>query len=156
MLAIRSLRHPLVQCCSRVIAVCSLSTCALVAVAMWWNASEKLQGAYQLSGQLQLSNGQLLDLSHSLHVNGKRFHAVTRQGDTIVETSGAIENGFGGHYRLLIEEGNLIGLNSETDTDLVFSLLYSRRKGSVIHLSRVGDCLSGFESRQIYCPITAL
>jgi hypothetical protein len=156
MLAIKSFRHPLVQCCSRLIAVCSLVTCTLVAIAMWWSASEKLQGTYQLSGKLQLSNGQLLDLSHSLHVNGKRFHAVTRQGDTIIETSGVIKNGFGGHYQLLVEEGDLIGLGSETDTELVFNVLYSRRKGSVIHLSRVGHCLSGFETRQVYCPLAPL
>lgn len=156
MLAIKTFRHPLVQCCSRVIAVCSLILCGVVVIALWWNASEKLQGRYQLSGQLQLSNGQLLEVSHSLQVMGKHFHAVTRQGDTIIETTGVIENGFAGHYRLLIEDGNLIGLNSETDTDLVFTLLYSRRKGSVIHLSRVGDCLSGFESRQIYCPAASL
>ena len=52
-------------------------------LALWLSflSSSELDGRYQSSGQVQLSNGQVLDISHSLQVNNGRFYAMTRQGD---------------------------------------------------------------------------
>lgn len=123
-------------------------------LALWLNftSSAELDGRYRSSGQVQLSNGQVLEISHSLQVNDGRFYAMTRQGSSILETSGKVEYGFLGNYRLRVEEGQVTGLASETDDELVFNLLYGRHKGSTIRLTRFNDCLYALETRQIYCP----
>lgn len=121
---------------------------------LWLNfiSSAELDGRYHSSGQVQLSNGKVLELSHSLQVQGGRFYALTRQGESILETSGVVEYGFLGNYRLRVEDGQLSGLSSEADDELVFNLLYGRHKGSTIRLVSFRDCLYGLETRQLYCP----
>ena len=121
---------------------------------LWLNfiSSAELDGRYQSTGQVQLSNGQVLDISHSLQVNNGRFYAMTRQGDSILETSGVVEYGFLGNYRLRVEDGQVTGLASEIDDELVFNLLYGRHKGSTIRLTSFDGCLYALETRQIYCP----
>ncbi|MDR8013445.1 hypothetical protein [Ectopseudomonas guguanensis] len=123
-------------------------------LALWLNflSSAELQGRYQSTGQVQLSNGQVLDISHSLQVNNGRFYAMTRQGDSILETSGVVDYGFLGNYRLRVEDGQVTGLASEIDDELVFNLLYGRHKGSTIRLTSVDSCLYALETRQVYCP----
>lgn len=117
-----------------------------------FSSSTELDGRYQSSGQVQLSNGQVLDISHGLQVNNGRFYAMTRQGDSILETSGAVEYGFLGNYQLRVEDGQVTGLTEEIDDELVFNLLYGRHKGSAIRLTSVDGCLYALETRQIYCP----
>lgn len=126
----------------------------LSTLALWLNfrSSTDLDGRYQSYGQVQLSNGQVLDISHSLQINDGRFYAMTRQGDSILETSGEVEYGFLGNYRLRVEDGEVTGLSSDTDDELVFNLLYGRHKGATIRLTRVDDCLYALETRQLYCP----
>lgn len=132
--------------------------CALVlllsTLALWLNfrSSAELDGRYQSYGQVQLSTGQVLDISHSLQINDGRFYAMTRQGDSILETSGEVEYGFLGNYRLRVEDGEVTGLSSDTDDELVFNLLYGRHKGATIRLTRFDDCLYALETRQLYCP----
>lgn len=123
-------------------------------LSLWLNfkSSAELDGRYHSTGQMQLSNGQVLDLSHNLQVQDGRFYAMTRQGDSILETSGEVEYGFLGNYRLRVEDGKLTGLSSEADDELVFNLLYGRHKGSTIRLVTFRNCLYGVETRQVYCP----
>jgi hypothetical protein len=122
-------------------------------LAMWASfiSSSELDGRYQSTGQVQLSNGQVLDISHSLRVSNGRFYAMTRQGDSILETSGVVDYGFLGNYRLRVEDGQVTGLASEIDDELVFNLLYGRHKGSTIRLTSVDSCLYALETRQVYC-----
>lgn len=122
-------------------------------LAMWASfiSSSELDGRYQSTGQVQLSNGQVLDISHSLRVSNGRFYAMTRQGDSILETSGVVDYGFLGNYRLRVEDGQVTGLASEIDEELVFNLLYGRHKGSTIRLTSVDSCLYALETRQVYC-----
>jgi hypothetical protein len=124
-------------------------------LALWLSflSSSELDGRYQSSGQVQLSNGQVLDISHSLQVNNGRFYAMTRQGDSILETSGVVDYGFLGNYRLRVEDGQVTGLASEIDDELVFNLLYGRHKGSTIRLTSIDGCLYALETRQVYCQV---
>ena len=133
------------------------SLCAFLLLAamltLWLNfcSSSELDGRYQSYGQVQLSNGQVLDISHSLQVNAGRFYAMSRQGGSILETSGEVEYGFLGNYRLRVEDGQVTGLSSDTDDELVFNLLYGRHKGATIRLRRFEGCLYALETRQLYC-----
>lgn len=133
-----------------------LSSLALLLsmLALWlsFRSSAELDGRYQSYGQVQLSNGQVLDISHSLQVNNGRFYAMTRQGGSILETSGEVEYGFLGNYRLRVDDGQVTGLSSDTDDELVFNLLYGRHKGAAIRLTRFDGCLYALETRQLYCP----
>ena len=125
----------------------------LAMLVLWLNfiSSGELDGRYQSSGQVQLSNGQVLDISQSLRVSNGRFYAMTRQGASILETSGVVEYGFLGNYRLRVEDGQITGLTNEIDDELVFNLLYGRHKGSTIRLTRLDGCLYALETRQVYC-----
>lgn len=114
--------------------------------------SRDLDGYYAISGQLILADGQLLPTHHTLKVSGGRFYAISRQGESLVETSGDVQYGFLGHYRLRVEDGDTHELNRLRDDELLFNMLYSRRPGSPIHLRRQGDCLYAQETRQSYCP----
>ena len=53
-----------------------------------------------------------------------------------------------------MEEGEIHDLwpSEAMDDDLVFNLLYSRKRGSVINLERLGACYYAVETRQVYCP----
>lgn len=124
-------------------------------LALWLSfiSSAELDGRYRSTGQVQLSNGQVLDISHSLQVSNGRFYAMTRQGDSILETSGVVDYGFLGNYRLRVEDGQVTGLASEIDDELVFNLLYGRHKGSTIRLTSLDGCLYALETRQVYCQV---
>lgn len=128
-------------------------TMLLGMLALWlsFTSSAELDGRYLSTGQVQLSNGRVLDISHSLQVNDGRFYAMPRQGDSILETSGVVDYGFLGNYRLRVEDGQVTGLASEIDDELVFNLLYGRHKGSTIRLTSVDGCLYALETRQVYC-----
>lgn len=123
-------------------------------LALWLSfiSSAELDGRYHSTGQVQLSNGQVLEISHSLQVSDGHFYAMTRQGDSILETSGQVEYGFLGNFRLRVDDGQVTGLASEIDDELVFNLLYGRHKGSTIHLTHLDGCLYAVETRQMYCP----
>lgn len=137
------------------LAALALTIALLLAMLGLWlsfTSSSELNGRYQSSGQVQLSNGQVLDISQSLRVDDGRFYAMTRQGASILETSGSVDYGFLGNFRLRVEDGQVTGLSSEADDELVFNLLYGRHKGSTIRLSRLGECFYAEETRQLYCP----
>jgi len=125
-----------------------LALCLAGALAVWGGG---LEGRYSSSGQVQLSNRQVIDVSHSIRFGDGRFYAMTRQGDAILETSGSVEHSLWGEYRLRIEDGDVSGLSSDTDDELLFNLLYGRHKGSIIRLIPFRACLYGVETRQVYC-----
>lgn len=122
-------------------------------LAAWSGAlfGSPLKGRYSSSGQVQLSNRQVIDVSHGIRFGDGRFYAMTRQGDAILETSGSVEHGLWGEYRLRVEGGDVSGLSSDTDDELLFNLLYGRHKGSTIRLIPFRACLYGVETRQVYC-----
>lgn len=125
----------------------------LIGAAVWFNyaSSSELDGRYSSTGQMQLSNGEVIEVSHTIQFRNGRFYAMTRQGNAVLETSGSIEYGFLGRYRLRVEDGEVTGLSGETDNELVFNLMYSRHKGSTINLVPFRSCLYGQETRQVYC-----
>ncbi|MGF6690059.1 hypothetical protein M2318_000103 [Metapseudomonas resinovorans] len=126
----------------------------LALAAFNFNSSTELEGRYGSAGQVILSNGTSINVSHTILFKDGRFYAMTRQGSTILETSGKVDSGFLGHFRLQVEDGDVSGLwpGHGMDNDLVFNLLYSRKRGSVINLERLGVCLYTVETRQVYCP----
>lgn len=111
-----------------------------------------LEGRYSSSGQVQLSDRRVIEVSHSILFSAGRFYAMTRQGDAILETSGSVERDLWGGYRLQVERGDVNGLSGDTDDALLFNLLYSGHPGSTISLMPLhGTCLYGVETRQVYC-----
>lgn len=136
----------------------SLSLLLLLAIGTFWfnfKSSAELDGRYSSSGQMQLSNGQIIETSHNVRFSNGRFYAMTKQGNTVLESSGTVKYGFLGRYRLVVEKGELLGLATESDEELVFNLLYGRQEGSTIHLMPFEQCLYGLETRQAYCPISS-
>ena len=111
-----------------------------------------LDGRYFSLGKVQLHDGEIIDVSHSLRVVDGRFYAVTRQGDAIMETSGVVEHRVPDSYRLRVEKGEARSLASIANDELAFDLLYGQNEGSVINLVRMDACLYGQETRQVYCP----
>jgi hypothetical protein len=137
---------------------CAMTLLLLLTIATLWlnfTSSAELDGRYSSGGQMQLSNGQVIAASHNVRFSNGRFYAMSRQGNNLIETSGRIEYGFLGHYRLRIEKGEVSGLSAETDDELVFNLLYGRQEGATIHLVPLYDCLYGVETRQAYCPTSS-
>lgn len=135
------------------IVIGAVTALLLGGLVLWFNytSSSELDGRYSSSGQMQLSSGEVIDVSHTIQFRNGRFYAMTRQGGAILETSGSIEYGFLGHYRLRVEEGDVTGLAGDTDNELVFNLMYGRHKGSTINLVPFRACLYGQETRQVYC-----
>lgn len=119
---------------------------------LMYTTTTTLDGRYFSLGKMQLNDGKLIDISHSLRVADGRFYAVTRQGDAIMETSGTVEYRIPDSYRLRVEKGEARSLSSIANDELVFDLLYAQNEGSVINLVRMETCLYGQETRQVYCP----
>lgn len=109
------------------------------------------QGRYHSSGPVQLSDGRVVEVSHNIRFRGDRFYAMSRQGDTLFESSGALLPNAAG-YQLQIERGEAIGLGPELDNTLAFNLLYSRHQGVSLTLHPIGSCLYVRESLQVFCP----
>ena len=109
------------------------------------------QGRYHSSGPVQLSDGRVVQVSHNIRFQSGRFYAMSRQGDTLFESSGALLSD-GAGYQMQIERGEVSGLGPELDNILVFNLLYSRHRGANIALHPVGSCLYARESLQVFCP----
>ncbi len=125
----------------------------LLAAWMNVNSAAELSGRYTSGGQVLSSKGELTEVRHSIQFSKDHFHAMTRQGDTILETSGSVEFGFLGHYLLRVESGRISGLwpNNALDDDLLFNLLYARKPGSTLKLEPLHGCLYAQEVRQVYC-----
>lgn len=119
---------------------------------LMYTTTTTLDGRYFSLGKMQLNDGKLIDVSHSLRVVDGRFYAVTRQGDAIMETSGVVEHRVPDSYRLRVEKGEARSLASIANDELAFDLLYGQNEGSVINLVRMDACLYGQETRQVYCP----
>lgn len=109
------------------------------------------QGRYHANGQIQMSNGSVLNVSHSIRFQDSHFYAITRQGDILQESTGLIER-TGNSLQLLVQKGEVTHLNADTDTELIESLLYSRHQGARITLHQLGHCLYARASLQLYCP----
>jgi hypothetical protein len=136
-------------------ALFSLPIVVLAFQVIWgltYTTTKTLDGNYFSLGKVQLKDGKLIDVSHSLRVVDGRFYAVTRNGDAIMETSGVVEHRIPDHYRLRVEKGEVRSLGGLPSDELAFDLLYAQNEGSVIHLARMETCLYGQETRQVYCP----
>src|SRR5690606_13698329 len=53
------------------------------------------EGRYHSAGQLQMSDGTVLEVNHSIRFNGGRFYAISRQGDILQDSSGLVERAGG-------------------------------------------------------------
>lgn len=137
----------------RVMVPTALAAWALVAMGTTTNYSADLDGRYGSTGQMLLSNGELVQVSQSVVFRNGRFYSMTRNNPAIVEASGRIETDFLGRAQLVVEEGEISGLAaaSELDDELIFNLFYGKHKGARITLEQVGACLYGIETQQVYC-----
>ena len=117
-----------------------------------YTTTTTLDGNYFSLGKVQLKDGEMIDVSHSLRVVDGRFYAVTRTGDAIMETSGVAEYRMPNKYRLRVEKGDVRSLGGLPSDELAFDLLYAENEGSVINLVRMETCLYGQETRHVYCP----
>ncbi|WP_394559391.1 hypothetical protein [Aquipseudomonas alcaligenes] len=121
----------------------------------WYNfqSSSEFNGRYESAGSVVQKDGQVLPVSHSMLIKDGRFYAMSRQGDTILKTSGEVESAFAGHLRLRVDKGEVAELSqaSRLDNHVLFNLLYSTEADSVINLRPAGPCLIAVETRQLYC-----
>ena len=142
----------------RVMVPTALALWAFVAMGTTTNYSANLDGRYSSTGQVLLSNGQLVQVSQSVVFNNGRFYAMTRNSPAIVEASGRVETDFLGRARLVVEEGQISGIAGadELDEELIFNLFYGKHKGARITLEEVGACLYGVETQQVYCAEPAV
>ena len=124
---------------------------ALVGWLYLFNLPTALEGRYGSAGQVQLSDGRVVDMFHRIQFQGDRFHAMSRQGNAVLETAGSLSRSAHG-YRLRVELGEVTRLSAELDNELLFNLLLSRRPGSLIQLYPLGDCLYARATQQLFCP----
>ncbi|MBC9249843.1 hypothetical protein A9179_06095 [Pseudomonas alcaligenes] len=132
----------------------------LAALASLWlnfQSSSEFNGRYQSAGNVVQSDGTVLEVIHSLLIKDGHFYAMTRQGQTILRTSGSVESGFFDRLRLRVEKGEVTELekSSSLDNDLLFNLLYASEQNSTLNLRPIGHCYLAVETRQVYCPSNA-
>lgn len=124
-------------------------------VLVWYNfkSSSEFNGRYESFGDVVQRDGQVLPVSHSMLIKDGRFYAMTRQGDTILKTSGEVQSAFADHLRLRVDKGEVAELSAAArlDNQLLFNLLYSTEADSIINLRPAGPCLIAVETRQLYC-----
>ncbi|PTQ70072.1 hypothetical protein [Pseudomonas sp. GV071] len=125
----------------------------LLLVCVNFKSSNEFNGRYSSSGAVILRDGHSIEVSHTLLVKDGRFYAMTRQGQSIMETSGIVESAFLNRMRLRVEKGKATDLDasSNIDNDLLFNLMYGGEVDSVINLRPIGKCYFAVETRQLYC-----
>lgn len=118
-----------------------------------FKSSNEFNGRYSSSGDVVLRDGSNIEVSHTLLIKDGRFYAMTRQGHSIMETSGIVESGFLNRMRLRVEKGKATDLDASAniDNDLLFNLMYGGEVDSVINLRPIGKCYFAVETRQLYC-----
>lgn len=118
-----------------------------------FKSSNEFNGRYSSSGDVVLRDGNNIEVSHTLMIKDGRFYAMTRQGHSIMETSGIVESGFLNRLRLRVEKGKATDLDASAniDNDLLFNLMYGGEVDSVINLRPIGKCYFAVETRQLYC-----
>lgn len=118
-----------------------------------FKSSNEFNGRYSSSGDVVLRDGTNIEVSHTLMIKDGRFYAMTRQGHSIMETSGIVESGFLNRMRLRVEKGKATDLDASAniDNDLLFNLMYGGEVDSVINLRPIGKCYFAVETRQLYC-----
>lgn len=118
-----------------------------------FKSSSEFNGRYSSSGDVVLRDGKNIEVSHTLMIKDGRFYAMTRQGQSIMETSGIVESGFLNRMRLRVEKGKATDLaaSASIDNDLLFNLMYGGEVDSVINLRPIGKCYFAVETRQLYC-----
>ncbi|MEN0106912.1 MAG: hypothetical protein AAGC84_10850 [Pseudomonas sp.] len=126
---------------------------ALLVVCVNFKSSNEFNGRYSSSGDVILRDGQHIEVYHTLLIKDGRFYAMTRQGQSIMETSGLVESGFLNRMRLRVEKGKATDLEASgaIDNDLLFNLMYGGEVDSVINLRPIGKCYFAVETRQLYC-----
>ena len=122
---------------------------------VWYNfqSSSEFNGRYESTGDVVQRDGKVLPVSHSMLIKDGRFYAMTRQGETILKTSGEVQSAFANHLRLRVEKGEVSQLSTaaQLDNQLLFNLLYSAEADSIINLRPAGPCYVAVETRQLYC-----
>ncbi|MGY4534373.1 hypothetical protein ACVW0Y_003512 [Pseudomonas sp. TE3786] len=126
---------------------------ALLVVCVNFKSSNEFNGRYSSSGDVILRDGHKIEVNHTLLIKDGRFYAMTRQGQSIMETSGIVESGFLNRMRLRVEKGKATALDASgsIDNDLLFNLMYGGEVDSVINLRPIGKCYFAVETRQLYC-----
>lgn len=110
------------------------------------------QGRYHSSGQIHTSDGAVIPSSHSIRFHAGGFYAVSRQGDTLLESAGQLERK-DARLHMQVSNGTIMKLSPETDNELIQPLLYGRHPGASITLHTIGECLYARASLQVYCPV---
>lgn len=108
------------------------------------------EGYYKSSGEVLLADGRLIEMSHLIRFEHGRFHAITRQDDTVFENAGIVTHRNG--LRLHVEEGSVHQLSPALADEMIFGMLHGRRVGGSIQLLQRGPCLRALETGQIFCP----
>ena len=124
---------------------------ALLCVGFASGRAPTLEGRYESIGVHVLADGSRLTSYHSILFVDDRFYAMTRLGDTQVETSGKVRTRFSQRYFLDIQKSQTQGPLDGLDDSLRFNLLYSRNEGSVLELKPSAGCLYSLQTQQLYC-----
>lgn len=123
---------------------------SLTASALWLRPSA-LEGRYESVGVNVLADGSTLTSYHSIAFTQEGFYAVTRLGNTEVETSGSLDYRFPNGYRLTISQSLTAGDLAALEDNLRFNLTYTRHIGASIELKPVAGCLYSPQTQQLYC-----
>ena len=131
--------------------------CLALALGMLWKHAHNtsaIDGRYASSGQVVLGSGRVLQIAQTTMFHEGRFYSMIQQDANILEVSGQVGNDLGGRYQLQVEENSISNLQADSglDSELIFNLLYGRQRGARITLERLGGCLYGVETRQVFCP----
>lgn len=110
------------------------------------------EGRYASSGEMLLESGERVAVAHRIELRDGRFHAMTRHGDAVLEKHGRVQYGRS-TVHLMVEAGEVRGLDAKLDDDTVFNLLHGRSAGAHIVLEAFDDCLIARYSRELYCPV---
>lgn len=146
-------RRPLIRrLTNRSLLLAALVLCTGIA---WLNfkSSSEFEGRYETAGTVLQKDGRVVDVIHTMQIKYGRFYAMTRQGNSILKTSGTVESGFANRLRLRVEKGEISNLSevAQVDNQLLFNLMYSAEPGTIINLRPTGSCYLAIETRQRYC-----
>lgn len=116
-----------------------------------WPAEAPLQGRYSSQGTLLLEDGSTVQVSHAIQFGDQRFYGLSRQQNVVIEISGQVKKRPRDKYQLIVEKGEVSGLDGAADDHSLFAHLFSRRPGTVINLTAIDSCLYATETSQVYC-----
>lgn len=115
------------------------------------NQAPALEGRYESVGVNILADGQKVSSYHSIAFVDNRFYALTRIGNSEVQTSGQVRNRWLGHYTAEVQASESHGQAQDLNDSLRFSLLYARHPGARLKLIPFNHCLYSPQTQQLYC-----